>query len=65
MSKYPKSAGLPVIALVLAIIGAVAEAQQLKKLHRIGILSSGDAASESAHSQRIRLALRELGYVEG
>ena len=65
MSKYRKLPALSVIVFVLAMIGAVAEAQQLKKLHRIGVLSSGDAASESARSQGIRLALRELGYVEG
>ena len=42
-----------------------AEAQQPKKVPRIGYLSSGDPASESARSEAIRLALRELGYIEG
>jgi putative ABC transport system substrate-binding protein len=42
-----------------------ADAQQPKKVHRIGYLSSGDAASDSARSEAIRLALRELGYIEG
>jgi putative ABC transport system substrate-binding protein len=32
---------------------------------RIGYLSSGDAARESTRSEAIRLALRELGYIEG
>ena len=32
---------------------------------RIGYLSSGDPASESARVEAIRLALRELGYIEG
>ena len=41
------------------------EAQQAKKIPRIGYLSSGDAASESARFEGIRLALRELGYIEG
>jgi putative tryptophan/tyrosine transport system substrate-binding protein len=41
------------------------EAQQVKKIHRIGYLSSGDAASESARSDGVRLAMRELGYIEG
>ena len=40
-------------------------AQQPKKVPRIGYLSSGDPASESARSEAIRLALRELGYIEG
>ena len=42
-----------------------AEAQQPKKVHRIGYLSSRDPASESARSEAIRLALRERGYIEG
>src|SRR5437867_11881683 len=42
-----------------------AEAQQPKKVPRIGYLSSGDPASESARSEGVRLALRELGYIEG
>jgi putative tryptophan/tyrosine transport system substrate-binding protein len=42
-----------------------AEAQQLKKVTRIGYLSSQDPAHESARAEGIRLALRELGYVEG
>ena len=42
-----------------------ASAQQPKKVPRIGYLSSGDPASESARSEAIRLALRERGYIEG
>jgi ABC-type uncharacterized transport system substrate-binding protein len=42
-----------------------AEAQQPTKVPRIGYLSSSDAATESARAEAIRLALRELGYVEG
>jgi putative ABC transport system substrate-binding protein len=44
---------------------SIAEAQQPKKVPRIGYLSSVDPASESARAGGIRLALRELGYVEG
>jgi ABC-type uncharacterized transport system substrate-binding protein len=43
----------------------VAQAQQPKKVPRIGYLASGDAATESTRSEAIRLALRELGYIEG
>ena len=43
----------------------IAEAQQPKKVPRIGYLSSTDPASESARAEAIRLALRELGYIEG
>ena len=42
-----------------------AEAQQPKKVPRIGYLSPRDAASESTRAEAIRLALRELGYIEG
>ena len=45
--------------------GARAEAQQPKKVPRIGYLASTDAARESARFEAIRLALRERGYVEG
>ena len=47
------------------MIGAVASAQQPKKVHRIGYLSGGDAARVSARAEPIWLALRELGYMEG
>ena len=42
-----------------------AEAQQPKKVTRIGYLSSVDPATESTRAEGIRLALRELGYIEG
>ncbi len=42
-----------------------AEAQQPKKVPRLGYLTSLDAATESARSEAFRLALRELGYIEG
>ena len=43
----------------------LAQAQQPKKVPRIGYLSSGDAASESTRFEGIRLALRERGHIEG
>jgi ABC-type uncharacterized transport system substrate-binding protein len=43
----------------------VAQAQQPKKVPRIGYLLAGDPASESTRFEAIRLALRELGYIEG
>src|SRR5262245_1184638 len=57
--------GLFAIVFVFALGGVEARAQQPKKVPRIGYLSSTDAASESARSEAIRLALRELGYIEG
>src|SRR5262250_3235511 len=59
-----KITALAVGALFLALSGS-AEAQQPKKVFRIGYLSSTDAATDSARAEGIRLALRELGYIEG
>jgi putative ABC transport system substrate-binding protein len=42
-----------------------AEAQQRVRTLRIGYLSPGNRTSESARSEAIRQALRELGYIEG
>src|SRR5262249_62285664 len=56
--------GLTFSALLLGLTFHV-EAQQPKKVPRIGYLSSRDPASESARSEAIRLALRERGYIEG
>jgi putative tryptophan/tyrosine transport system substrate-binding protein len=42
-----------------------AAAQQPAKVSRIGYLAASDAARESARAEGIRLALRELGYLEG
>jgi putative tryptophan/tyrosine transport system substrate-binding protein len=42
-----------------------AEAQQPAKIRRIGYLSNADAATDSARAEGIRLALRDLGYIEG
>jgi len=55
------------ILLVIAVmgVGAMAQAQQPKKVSRIGYLSSFDPASDSDGTEAIRVALRELGYVEG
>ena len=44
---------------------SLAEAQQPKKVHRIGYLASSDPARESTRAEAIRLALRALGYIEG
>ena len=49
----------------LLAFAITAEGQQPKKVPLIGYLSSGDATSESTRSEGIRLALRELGYIEG
>jgi putative ABC transport system substrate-binding protein len=53
------------LTTVLLTAASLVQAQQPKKVPRIGYLAPSDAASESARSEAIRLALRELGYIEG
>ena len=65
MILYRLRSSAVLILTVLVLTCSPVEAQQLKKLYRIGYLSSGDPASESARAEGIRLALRELGYIEG
>jgi putative tryptophan/tyrosine transport system substrate-binding protein len=59
-----KKVAVPV-AVVLLAVAVIAQAQQPAKVPRIGYLSANDPASESARSESIRLALRDLGYIEG
>src|SRR5712692_4660439 len=59
-----KLVGLSVMAFVLVVAGAVAEAQQ-PKIPRIGFSSAGPLSSMSARIDAFRQRLRELGYVEG
>src|SRR5215472_2432122 len=57
---------IPLYALVIFIASVhLAAAQEPKKLYRIGYLSASDSATESIRSQPIRVALRELGYIDG
>jgi putative ABC transport system substrate-binding protein len=53
------------VVVVLLAVAVIAEAQQAKKIPRIGYLSNSDPATESTRSEPIRLALRERGYIEG
>jgi putative ABC transport system substrate-binding protein len=50
---------------MLLALSYSASAQQPKKVSRIGYLSSQDPVRESTRAEAIRLALRELGYIEG
>src|SRR6185436_20843282 len=61
--RNPQSA-IVVGSLLVALCSPI-EAQQAKKVFRIGYLSALDPARESTRSEAIRLALRELGYIEG
>jgi putative ABC transport system substrate-binding protein len=62
--KKPALSSISIAAFVL-VLGVAAEAQQPKKVPRIGYLAQSDAASDSARTEGIRLALRERGYIEG
>jgi putative ABC transport system substrate-binding protein len=53
------------LCTILFALCTSASAQQPKKVFRIGYLVAGYAAAESARIDAIRLALRELGYIEG
>jgi len=52
---------LGLLTVLLLALAYLAEAQQAKKIHRMGYLVNGDAASESTRSEAIRQGLRELG----
>jgi putative tryptophan/tyrosine transport system substrate-binding protein len=62
-----KKAAVPsiLVAVVLLAVAVIAEAQQPKKVPRIGYLSVGDPATDSGRAEAIRLALSALGYIEG
>jgi putative tryptophan/tyrosine transport system substrate-binding protein len=53
------------LGAMLFALGFPAEAQQPKKVPRIGYLAPLDPASDSTRAEAIRLALRERGYIEG
>src|SRR5262245_8851540 len=65
-----KQAGMTVKTFVVVLVGLafglvdVAEAQQPKRVPRIGYVSSGDPSTESRLAA-FRRGLRELGYTEG
>jgi hypothetical protein len=53
------------VAVVLLAVGVTAEAQQPKKVPRIGILPPGPISERMHLWETFRQGLRELGYVEG
>ena len=61
-----KAAVLAILLVAVQLaVAVIAEAQQPKKVSRLGYLSNTDAATDSPRAEGIRLALRELGYIEG
>jgi putative ABC transport system substrate-binding protein len=57
--------GLSVIAFVLVVAGAAAEAQQPTNIPRIAYLTGNSPSTNPARIEAFQQGLRELGYVEG
>ena len=53
------------LIVVVVVVGGVAEAQQTKKVPRIGLLSGSRPSPMPANIEAFREGLRELGYIEG
>src|SRR5215468_3002347 len=64
-TKTMKTTSFLTLCTMLFALSYSASAQQAKKVPRIGYLSSVDPATESTRSEPFRVALRELGYIEG
>ena len=60
-----KLAGIVALNVTLALCGAVVEAQQTKKVPRIGFLIAATRDTQSARTEAFRQGLRELGHIEG
>ena len=62
-----KKAAVPSILVLVALLalGVIAEAQQPKKVPRIGFLGASSASVLAARIEAFRQGLRDLGYVEG
>ena len=62
-----KKAAVPsiLVAVVLLAVAVIAEAQQPKKVPRIGYLSGSSLSGTSARIEAFKQGLRDLGYVEG
>src|SRR5262249_31702552 len=63
--QNPKWLGLAVIAFVLLLAGAVAQAQQAEKIFRIGVLDSSTASGSAVLLDSFRQELTKLGWIEG
>jgi putative ABC transport system substrate-binding protein len=62
-----KKAAVPsiLIAVVLLVVTAIADAQQMGKIFRIGFLDNGTAAGSAVLMDAFRQELRKLGWIEG
>src|SRR5262245_6329311 len=57
--------GIVAIGVAFTLCGALAEAQQPKKIQRIGFLGGASASSYAVRIDAFRQGLNELGYIEG
>jgi ABC-type uncharacterized transport system substrate-binding protein len=62
--QNPKWVAIVALVIAFALCGAVAHAQQPKKVPRIGYLAGGTDRG-SPNAEALRQGLRDLGYVEG
>jgi putative ABC transport system substrate-binding protein len=60
-----KWVGIVALVVTLVICGAVAQAQEPKKIPRIGLLSFGTAEAARSRQQAFLEGLRDLGWIEG
>ena len=62
-----KQAAVPSILIAVALLAfaVIADAQQPKKVPRIGVVVSGGPVLPSTNNEAFRQGLRDLGYVEG
>jgi hypothetical protein len=67
MVRAMRKAGLLsiLVVVVLLAVAVIAEAQQPKKVPRIGYLSATSPSVNPTRIEGFRQGLRELGYVEG
>ena len=63
--QNPKLVGIVTIVLTLVFGGAVGEAQQMKKIFRIGFLDSSTASGSAVLMAAFRQELSKLGWIEG
>jgi len=60
-----KKVAIVTLGALLYALCSSAQAQQTKKLYRVGYLSGIDPVTDAPRSEATRRALRELGYIEG
>jgi putative ABC transport system substrate-binding protein len=60
-----KKVTVPALCALLFALSLPAEAQQPKKVTRIGYLAAASLSANAARTEAFRQGLRELGYIEG